>query len=102
MRPAVRGGVGTRQRNAAVDLPGDKPMKIPRRYYNPVFSFVMSLMMSFLMSGVITFINLGWVHDFMLRWLLHAFPSAWAVAFPLSLFVVPVVRRLVARMVAET
>ncbi|HDP88968.1 MAG TPA: DUF2798 domain-containing protein [Thioalkalivibrio sp.] len=57
--------------------------------------------MSFLMSGVITFINLGWVSDFFVRWLLQAFPSAWVVAFPVSLFVVPVVRRLVAGMVAD-
>lgn len=77
-------------------------MRLSARYYSLVFALLMSLMMSFLMSGVITFINLGWVHDFMLRWLLHAFPSAWAVAFPISLFVVPMVRRLVARMVAET
>ena len=76
-------------------------MRLPARYYNLTFALIMSLMMSVLMSGVITFINLGWVSDFFVRWLLHAFPSAWVVAFPISLFVVPVVRHLVARLVSE-
>ncbi|MDD3608573.1 MAG: DUF2798 domain-containing protein [Halothiobacillaceae bacterium] len=74
-------------------------MKLPARYYNLVFAFAMSLTMSFLMSAVITWINLGWAPDLFSRWLLQAFPSAWAVALPVSLFVVPAIRRLVGRMV---
>jgi len=73
--------------------------KLPARYYNAVFALLMSALMSFLMSGVITVINLGLPTDFVTRWLLHAFPSAWIIAFPIALFVVPVVRRWVARFV---
>jgi hypothetical protein len=76
-------------------------LRIPARYYNLVFAFVMSLMMSFLMSGAITLINLGWVDDLLVRWLLQAFPSAWVIAFPVALFVVPAVRRVVGRLVAD-
>ena len=76
-------------------------VRISKRYYNLVFAFVMSLMMSVLMSGVITWINLGWVPDFLYRWLALAFPSAWAIAFPISLFVVPAVQRIVSRLVAD-
>jgi len=50
-------------------------------------------------SGAITLINLGWVDDLLARWLLQAFPSAWVIAFPIALFVVPAVRRLVGRVV---
>jgi hypothetical protein len=53
------------------------------------------------MSGVITLINLGWVPDFFYRWLALAFPSAWVIAFPISLFVVPAVQRIVRRLVAH-
>lgn len=70
-------------------------MKLHKRYYSLVFAFFMSLNMSFLMSGVITLINLGMVDDFLHRWLLKAFPTAWAAAFPISLFVVPILRRFV-------
>jgi len=73
--------------------------KLPARFFNPVFAFFMSLFMSLLMSGLITLVNLGLPEGFLGRWLLHAFPSAWAMAFPIALFVVPVVRRGVARFV---
>ena len=59
----------------------------------------MSLVMSFLVSALITLVNIGPTPDFFARWLLHAFPSAWAVAFLVALFAVPLVRRWVTHVV---
>lgn len=73
--------------------------KLPARYFTPIFAFFMSLLMSFLMSGLITLINIGFPPDFFAHWLLSAFPFAWGMAFPIALFVVPLVRREVARFV---
>ena len=58
----------------------------------------MSLMMSFLMSGVITFINLGFVDHFVMLWF-KAFIRAFLVAFPCVLLLVPVVRKIVGKLV---
>ena len=79
----------------------DARARIAKCYYKLVFAFVMSLMLSVLMSGVIMLINLGWVPDFFCRWLAPAFPRAWVIAFPIPLFVVPAVQRIVRRLVAD-
>jgi len=46
------------------------------------------------MSLVLTIINLGFVPDFLVRWL-RAFSIGFAVSFPISLIMVPLVRRIV-------
>ena len=71
---------------------------IPKRFETIVFAFFMSLMMSFLMSGVITFINLGFVDQFVMLWF-KAFIRAFAVAFPCVLMIVPFVRKIVGKLV---
>lgn len=55
--------------------------------------------MTLLMSFVITFINVGLVEDFLLRWF-QAFWRAYIVAFPSVLTVVPIVRKIVRKLVA--
>ncbi len=55
--------------------------------------------MTLLMSFVITFINVGLVEDFFLRWF-QAFWRAYIVAFPSVLTVVPIVRKIVRKLVA--
>jgi len=72
---------------------------IPKRFELPVFAFFMSTLMSCLMSGVITFLNLGMVEGFFTLWM-SAFAKAFLVAYPSILLVVPVVRRIVSRLVA--
>lgn len=72
---------------------------IPKRFELPVFALFMSMLMSCLMSGVITFFNLGLVDDFFTLWM-NAFGKAFLVAYPCILLVVPVVRRIVGRLVA--
>lgn len=71
---------------------------IHKRYYSMVFAFLMASIMSFLMSGVITYINLGLQSTFIDDWIFKAFPSAFIVAFPIALFVVPIVKRVVDRL----
>ncbi|ADH87276.1 DUF2798 domain-containing protein [Desulfurivibrio alkaliphilus] len=72
-------------------------IKVPARYSHLLLAFFTSLMMSLLMSGVITLLNLGLVDDFIRRWL-TAFVTAFVVAFPSILLVLPVARRIVARL----
>ena len=73
---------------------------IPNRYETVVFAFFMSMLMSCLMSGVITFINLGLVDDFFALWM-TAFSKAFIVAFPCVLMVVPFVKTIVGKLVAQ-
>lgn len=71
--------------------------KIPARYSHLLLAFFTSLLMSFLMSGLITLLNLGLAEDFLVRWF-TAFVTAFTVAFPAILLVLPVARRIVARL----
>lgn len=73
--------------------------KLPPRYAHILLALFTSLFMSFLMSMIITFINIGARPDFLVRWM-SAFVLAFPVAFPSILLVLPVARKLVARMVA--
>ena len=75
-----------------------KAAMIPKRFETIVFAFFMSLMMSFLMSGVVTFINLGIVDHFVILWF-KAFIRAFAIAFPCVLLLVPLVRKIVGKLV---
>lgn len=56
--------------------------------------------MSFLMSGVISFINVGFVENFISVWA-NAFIRAFVVAFPAVIVVVPLVRKAVAFLVCQ-
>lgn len=67
---------------------------IPKKYEFFVFGFFMSFFMGVLMSGVISFINVGLVPNFLLVWL-EAFLKAWVVAYPSTLIAVPFVRKAV-------
>lgn len=49
---------------------------------------------------MITFINIGLVEDFLVRWL-GAFWRAYIIAFPSVLTVVPIVRKIVKKLVAQ-
>jgi len=73
---------------------------IPKKYEFVTFAFFMSLFMTFLMSFVVTFVNVGLVENFFFLWA-QAFWRAYIVAFPAVLTVVPLVRKLVKKLVAE-
>ena len=69
-------------------------IRLPHRYAAKLLAFFTSLIMSFIMSIVITFLNLGWVDDFLARWM-HAWLSSFLIAFPTILLVLPIARNLV-------
>ncbi len=73
---------------------------IPKRFEPILFAFIMSLFMSFFMSCIITFINLGLVDWFIVKWL-GAFWKAFVIAFPTIFVVVPTVRKVVAKLVVQ-
>ena len=60
----------------------------------------MASLMTFIMSGVVSFVNMGLVDNFLHIWA-GAFVKAFVVAFPSVLIVVPIVRRLVKKIVRE-
>jgi len=66
--------------------------KIPKKYYNIVFCFLMAILMSCIMSFFVTFRNIGFSDEFMMRWL-TAWWGAFLVGFSLNLFIVPLVRK---------
>ena len=69
-------------------------MKINRKYYNLVFSALIVLFMSFFMSLLTTIISVGLNPGFFIIW----FKSYWFsvfVALPISIFVVPIIQKLI-------
>lgn len=73
--------------------------RLPARFAGVVMPFFLSVLMTFVVSGISTLKALGPTAEFLRTW-----PGAWAlswlVAFPTLLLVLPVVRRLVALVVA--
>ena len=74
--------------------------KLPKRHAPQLLAFFTSLFMSFLMSMVITFINVGPREDFLLLWM-RAFGTAFVIAFPTILMVLPIARHLVERLTED-
>ena len=59
-----------------------------------LFPFFMALTMAFIMSGVLIFINLGLVNNFIFIWM-KSFIIAFVVAFPTAFFITPIVQIIV-------
>ena len=72
---------------------------IPKKFHFHTFSFFMSLLMSGVMSLVLLTLQSSSLIGVIEQW-----PEAWAismfVAFPVSLFVVPLTQKLVSKIVA--
>lgn len=72
---------------------------IPKKFHFHTFSFFMSLLMSGVMSLVLLTLQSSSLTGVIEQW-----PEAWAismfVAFPVSLFVVPLTQKLVSKIVA--
>lgn len=73
--------------------------RLPARFALPVTGFILSGIMTVIISGVSTFMALGFVWMALGAWPIAWF-SSWIIAFPTVLLVLPVVRRIVARIVA--
>ncbi len=72
--------------------------KLPARYAGVVMPLLLSLLMTFIVSFISTWRGVGLVPDFTRIWL-GAWALSWAVAFPLLLAVLPLVRRATAAIV---
>ncbi len=70
---------------------------IPSRFEPFVFGFILSGLMSFVVSGIATMRVTGLVPGFPDLWF-GAWLMAWIFPFPSVLFVAPVARRIVSRM----
>ena len=73
---------------------------IPAKFAPLLFSFCLSIIMSCVVSGVATLNAAGLDDGFAALWL-AAWYKSWIVAFPTILVVVPLTRRLVARLTRD-
>lgn len=73
--------------------------RIPHRYTPVVTAFLLSGLMSCMVSGISTLRSIGFADILFAKWMAN-WAWSWAVAFPAVLVVLPVVRFLVARIVA--
>ncbi|MDZ4365705.1 MAG: DUF2798 domain-containing protein [Afipia sp.] len=73
--------------------------KLPARYASIVMPLVLSILMTFVVSGISTLKSLGATEAFLATWP-AAWGISWLVAFPTLLAVLPLVRRIVAMVVA--
>ncbi|MBX3627205.1 MAG: DUF2798 domain-containing protein [Rhizobacter sp.] len=72
---------------------------IPRKFEPYLFGLVLSGLMSFVVAGISTLRNVGVVEGFTGLWV-GAWLTAWLLAFPIVLFVAPLARRVVQRVLA--
>lgn len=73
--------------------------RLPARFALPVTGFILSGIMTVIISGMSTFMALGFSLMALGAWPI-AWVSSWIIAFPTVLVVLPVVRRMVSRIVA--
>lgn len=70
------------------------------KYLHQVQALLLSGFMSFIMSGAISFINVGFVGNFIDIWF-HAWLVAYAIAFPSVLLLFPIARKLAMRIASK-
>ncbi len=75
-------------------------MKVSRKYYSLIFAVFVSLLMSTFMSAALTLVNTGFDGQFWTRWLLRAFPVSFLVSLPVSIVIIPPLRRIMDKIVA--
>jgi hypothetical protein len=68
--------------------------RLPPRYNAIAVPLLLSLMMTCIVSGIATVNSIGLADDLFPTWM-QAWGLSWIVAFPIMLFVLPVVRRIV-------
>ncbi len=59
------------------------------------FPVVITAIIVFVVSGAVTFFNIGWRNDFVMRWW-----SAFAIGWPIAASTIPFARSLTQRIVA--
>ena len=64
-----------------------------------VFPVVITAIIVFVVSGVLTFINIGWRNDFVIRWW-SAYAIGWPIGASTAYLAMPFARSLTQRIVA--
>jgi len=64
-----------------------------------ILSAVMSSMMVFMVTLIVTYLNLGFRHDFLLQWA-KAYFIAWPIAATTGFLVMPMARRATDRIIS--
>lgn len=72
--------------------------KLPAKWAMVVIPFILSCLMSGIISMINMLRNLGWIEGFMALWF-HNWMLSWVFAFPIVLFLLPLVRKLTAKLV---
>ncbi|MDO5678906.1 MAG: DUF2798 domain-containing protein [Pelistega sp.] len=75
--------------------------KLPAKNINWLLPLFLSGIMSGFISGFNTLLNLGLSDGVFLKWL-KAWSMSWAMAFPIILIALPLIRRVVMRMIITT
>jgi Protein of unknown function (DUF2798) len=73
--------------------------KLPARYATVVMPFFLSVIMTCIVSLISTLRSVGWNDGVISIWL-GSWAISWLIAFPVVLFVLPLVRKLTAMVVA--
>lgn len=68
--------------------------RLPPRYNAIAVPLLLSLLMTCIVSGIATVNSIGLAADLLEKWM-RAWGLSWVVAFPIMLFVLPLVRRIV-------
>ena len=69
--------------------------RLPPRYNAIAVPLLLSLLMTGIVSGLATVNSIGLADDVLVKWM-QAWGLSWMTAFPIMLFVLPLVRRIVA------
>ena len=64
-----------------------------------VFPVMITAIIAFVVSGALTFFNIGWRNDFVIRWW-SAFAIGWPIAASTAYLAIPFARSLTQRIVA--
>jgi hypothetical protein len=72
-----------------------KPWKLPASYNAVALPFLLTFFMTSIVSAIATWMSIGFTRDLPMKWL-YAWGTSWCIAFPTVLFVLPLVRRIVA------
>lgn len=78
---------------------GWSSLKMPAKYRELLFASLTSVVMSFILTFIITIVNTGTSPEFWELWV-RGFAVSSALGVPISLVVIPMVKRFVDKMVA--
>jgi len=67
---------------------------LPKRFEPVAFGFLLTCLMTFFVTGISTWLALGLEAEGFARIWLTSWMTTWALAFPVILFVGPLVRRI--------